>query len=139
MKPRTIYHSVVSIALWVLFVYYWRVVFNRELGYSTTTALLVLGGVLVAAYLSTAYWILHNLRLARRFSDRRTSRRPVERDFSTDFLGRWVRINTVTGEPKKKDFKALRRASYIEIDVDSGEKHYTSYSKRPRARERKAD
>ncbi len=134
MKIRRAYHAVISVFLWAVFLYYWNIVSHRDLGYSTMTALIVLGFILLAAYLWTAFWILHNLRLSRRFTERRKRRSTSQRDFSKDFLGRWVRINTITSIPQASDFEALKKASYIEIDTSSGTKLYHTYRMQGTAR-----
>jgi hypothetical protein len=131
MRIRKLIHAVLSVALWGLFFYYWHVVSQRELGYSTGRALLVLFGILVVAYSWTVFWILHNLRLARRFRNRRSARSPTAPDFSRDFLGRWVRINTITSEPDAKQFETLRRAAYVEIDSRAGTKLYSTFRRKP--------
>jgi hypothetical protein len=104
---RHVLHAVVAALLWIVFVYYWRIVFQEPMNPDTKTALLSLAILTLAAVSFLGAWIFHNVRIHRRFGERRMRRREAPAPGS-DFLGR--RIIT-------DDAKGLRRSTHIVVDV----------------------
>jgi hypothetical protein len=84
---RHVIHTVLSILMWCLFGYYWWVVSRQQLNPSTIDALQMLAGLIVAGLLLTVGWVVHNVRLARRFGRRKGFPAPPE-EFTADHLER---------------------------------------------------
>ena len=103
---RTTLHIILGALLWVVFIYYWRVVMQQPVTAETQRALFIVGGIVAAITIFDFFWILYNVRLAKRT---RRRARPAEAPApSFDFLGRtFVAHNEVE----------LRRARYIEVHV----------------------
>lgn len=110
-------HIVVAIVMWCLFGYYWQVVLRRDVDASTLRALTILGLVIVSGLLVTLFWVRHNLRLARRFGDRRR-RTPI---FEAPLLER----DTIGRPIDHPGLAALRRARVIDVAADASTKTYT--------------
>jgi hypothetical protein len=88
---RRVLHTLIAIAGWVLFVYWWWLVFQRV---NTTEVRYTLWSIVLALLvivLVTALWALHNLMLYRRHGPR-TKVREVPEDFSHDSVGRPVNM-----------------------------------------------
>ena len=114
---RHVWHILVSVAMWCLFGYYWHVVLDRQIGPGTVRAMLLLAGLIVAGLLVTMGWIAHNLRLARRFADRRREvRDPGLPAYDHDTIGRPI---------ARPDLADLRRARVVDIDADENTKTVT--------------
>ena len=88
-RLRDIFHTVVAVLMWVLFGYYWYVVGQRTLNPSTVHSALALGALVVVGSLLTLAWVVHNLRLSRRFARRKAFPAPPE-EFEADVLARPV-------------------------------------------------
>ena len=103
---RTSLHIVLGVLLWVVFIYYWHLVMKQPVTDETRRALLIVGAIVASITVFDFFWILYNVRLARR--NRRTMR-PLETAPPTlDFLGRtFVAHNDAE----------LRAARYIEVHV----------------------
>ena len=122
---RHLLHVLVSIAMWGLFGYYWRVVLGREMGEGTLRALVILGLVVVLGLAVTVAWVGHNLRLARKFADRRRRVRHVdEPELARDTIGRPV---THPG------LERLRAATVVDIAADPETKTFTAVEPEARA------
>ena len=102
---RTIIHIVLGVLLWVVFGFYWHLVMQQPITGQTRHALIIVGTVVAAITVFDWFWILHNLRIARR--TRRRARRVEPPVPSVDFLGR---VFTAQDD-------MLRRARYIEVTV----------------------
>ncbi len=114
---RHVWHILASVGMWCLFGYYWHVVLDREIGPGTVRAMLLLAGLIIAGLVVTMTWIAHNLRLARRFADRRRAvRDPGPPAFEHDTIGRPI---------ARPDLDELRRARVIDIDADTETKTVT--------------
>lgn len=113
---RNLMHVIISIAMWGLFAYYWRVVLGREIGPSTVRALAILGLTVVAGLLITLAWVSHNKRLARKFAGRRrqtpAASAPV---LEHDTIGRAV---------VQPGLDLLRAARVVDITADEQCKTY---------------
>lgn len=110
-------HVIVSIAMWCLFGYYWRVVLGREIGPSTVRALLILAVTVIVGLLITLAWVGHNKRLARRFAGRRRQpRQSGPPALVQDTIGRAVIHPGLDG---------LRAAGVVDITADQEAKTYT--------------
>ena len=103
---RTTLHIILGVLLWVVFIYYWHLVMKQPVTDETRRALLIVGAIVASITVFDFFWILYNVRLARR--NRRTMR-PLETAPPTlDFLGRtFVAHNDAE----------LRAARYIEVHV----------------------
>jgi hypothetical protein len=94
-RPRAqqvVRHLVLSIALWITYVLYWRVVLRRGVESEAAIALLLLGLFVILQILFTQAWILHNRMLARAHAGRRQARPMAPPALPTDFLGRRVEV-----------------------------------------------
>jgi len=112
---RQVLHTVVSILMWCLFGYYWWIVGRRSINPATLDALTVLAAIVVVGVLLTVAWVLHNLRLARKFGRRKGFPAPVE-NFDTDYLQRPLVAPPVL---TLRDTKIV----YVKLD-DEGNKVY---------------
>ncbi|UCG51986.1 MAG: hypothetical protein JSW58_00070 [Candidatus Latescibacterota bacterium] len=104
---RQTVHAIVAVLLWIVFVYYWSIVIRRPMNPDTKMALIALTSLTVLSAIYLAIWIYHNVRVHRKYRDRRRLRReatPPDRDY----LGRRL----VMADPE-----GLRRANYIEVKV----------------------
>lgn len=122
---RHLLHVLLSIAMWGLFAYYWHVVLGREMGEGTLRALVILGLVVVLGLAATVAWVGHNLRLARKFADRRRQVRQVdEPELARDTIGRPV---THPGLDR------LRQATIVDVAADQETKTFTTVEPEARA------
>lgn len=103
---RTILHIVLGVMLWVVFGYYWYIVMQRPVSAEMKHALLIVGIIVASITVFDFFWILHNVRIARR--GRRRKRREGELAPANDFLGRSF---VMQGDD------LIRRARYIEVHV----------------------
>ena len=104
---RHVLHTVVAVLLWVVFVYYWRIVFRQPMNPDTQTALISLAILTLVATVGLTAWVLHNILIYRRLRTRRRRRRegPVP---TRDYLGRRIVMN---------DADRLRRSNHIQVEV----------------------
>ena len=105
---RNALHVTAAALLWVVFVYYWRIVLRRPMNPDTRTALITLSILTAASVLFLAAWVFHNRRTYRA-RDRRKVRRSVASDPRRDFLGRRLVMESSA---------ALKRSNYIDVDVE---------------------
>jgi len=103
---RTIFHMLLGLLLWAVFVWYWSIVMQRPISDETRRALLIVGITVGAITLFDVFWVFHNIRISRR--NRRTTRRPQVRAPSHDFLGRSFIAQSDD---------SVRRARYVEVHV----------------------
>lgn len=114
---RHLLHVIVSIAMWCLFGYYWRVVLGREIGPGTVRALMILGLTVIIGLAATLAWVSHNKRLARKFAGRRRQSRPAgPPTLERDTIGRAV---------VHPELDLLRAARVVDITADHEHKTYT--------------
>jgi hypothetical protein len=86
---RRLFHLLVSIAGWVLFVWWWiRVLWNVDRHQVRVTGLFI-GLTLITCVVLTGVWTYHNLRIWKRRGPRKQVREAHE-DFGRDRLGRPV-------------------------------------------------
>jgi hypothetical protein len=104
---RHICHAVVAVLLWVVFVYYWRIVFRQPMNPDTRTALVTLALLTFATTVCLSAWVVHNILIYRRVRTRRQRRRETPGP-TRDYLGRRIVMD---------DADRLRRARHIEVDV----------------------
>lgn len=107
---RHVLHAVVAVLLWVVFVYYWRIVFQQPMNPDTRTALIWLSVLTLVATLGLAAWVLHNILIYRRVGTRRKRRREAPGP-TRDYLGRRIVMD---------DADRLRRSNHIQVDVIRG-------------------
>ena len=114
-RGRRFLHLLVSIAGWVLFVYWWILVFRRvtpqEIRF--TLIFLAVAGVFIVAV--TAFWVFHNKSLFRR---RNARVKPIESvaALTQDAIGRRVRF----AEPRD----TLVDSAVVRVQMDTREKVY---------------
>ena len=113
---RNTLHIILSLAMWVVFGYYWYVVLGREVGTSTIRALLMLIAAVGGGLAVTVLWIGHNLRLARKFAGRRRGApQTTVPTLIADTIGRPV---------EHPGLDVLRAAAIVDIDADEAIKRY---------------
>ena len=116
-RSAVIRHVLLSVALWVTYALYWRVVLSRGVEREARLAGVLLGLFVLLQILSTAAWVLHNGQMARRHGTRRKERAPVApAAIEQDFLGRRLRTFPTDGD--------LRRVPVIVVRVEEGEKRF---------------
>jgi hypothetical protein len=107
---RHLIHVVLSVAMWVVFAYYWRVVLGRDISPGNLRAVTILGVVVVAGLVATVLWVGHNLRLARKFAGRRRATpEPLRPELTHDTIGRPV---------AHPGLDELRAARVVDVMVD---------------------
>lgn len=94
---RRVFHTLIALAGWVLFVYWWWLVFRRVDGDEIRSTLIFIALTLTAIVLLTVIWALHNARIFRARGPRRQVR-AVTPDFSHDSIGRPVELPAVPEE-----------------------------------------
>jgi hypothetical protein len=94
---RRVFHTLVAVAGWVLFVYWWWLVFRRADGDEIRSTLIFIALTLAAIVLLTMIWAIHNARIFQARGPRRQVR-PVTPDFSHDSVGRPVELPAVPEE-----------------------------------------
>jgi hypothetical protein len=104
---RHFVHAVVAALLWVVFIYYWRIVFRQPMNPDTRTALMTLAILTFATTVYLSGWVVHNIQIHRRVRSRRQRRRETPGP-TRDYLGRRIVLG---------DTERLRRAHHIEVDV----------------------
>jgi hypothetical protein len=107
---RNALHIASSAALWVVFVYYWRIVLRQPMNPDTRTALVILTALALLGIVYITAWIYHNLRIFRT-SDRRRKRRNVAWTAERDYLGRILVFERR---------ETLERSNYIEVEMKDG-------------------
>src|SRR6267143_6372455 len=90
---RRAFHTVLALAGWVLFVYWWWLVFRRVTPGEIRFTLLFIGIALAVIVLITAFWALHNRRIFKRKGPRKLVREKMA-DYSRDSIGRAVEFPT---------------------------------------------
>lgn len=106
--PRSIFHILLGILLWILFGYYWWLVVQRPITQHTHYALIAVGAITAGITLFLIGWVFHNTRIARRLK-RRNSRVSGMPGVTVDFLGRRLVI---------ADEGRLKQSGYIEVQVE---------------------
>ena len=87
--PRRLFHMLIAVAGWALFVYWWWIVFHRVSRSEVRFTLVFVALSLVLIVGATALWAWHNVRIFRRKGPR-THVREVTPDYSRDRIGRPV-------------------------------------------------
>lgn len=104
---RRALHTVLAIAGWVMFAYWWWLVFRRVNPTEVRYTLWFIAIALALIVLVTTLWALHNLRVFRRLGPR-TKLREVREDFSRDVVGRPVEMPAVPEECLTADVIVVR-------------------------------
>lgn len=112
---RRAFHTLVALAGWVLFIYWWWIVFRRVSPLEVRFTLWFIGLSLAAIVLSTALWAAHNLRVFRRKGPR-TQLRDITPDFTHDTVGRRVDMPGVPDD--------CRTAAVVIVRIVDGAKVY---------------
>ncbi|MEQ1831581.1 MAG: hypothetical protein ABL977_00895 [Candidatus Eisenbacteria bacterium] len=112
---RRAWHTLVALAGWVLFIYWWWIVFQRVSRDEVRWTLWFIGLALAAIVLSTALWAAHNLRVWKRKGPR-IQLRDITPDFSHDTIGRRVDL---PGVPED-----CRTAAVVVVRIEDGAKVY---------------
>jgi hypothetical protein len=116
---RRAFHTVLALAGWALFAYWWWLVFQRVSASEIQTTLLLLGLALAVIVLLTALWVVHNRRIFKRRGARKAVRQPVE-VYSHDSVGRAVEFPAVPQE--------CRTSQVVLVRIDKGSKRYSTGS-----------
>ncbi len=104
---RQIFHVIVSVLLWVVFVYYWMIVIRRPMNPDTKMALICLAVLIVLSAAYLFWWIYYNIRLHKKVGERRVQRRDVGEP-THDYLGR---------ELLMENRDALSKANYVRVII----------------------
>ena len=104
---RQIFHLIVSVLLWAVFVYYWTIVMRRPMNPDTKTALLCLAVLIAASAVCLFLWVYYNIRLHRRVGERRVHRRDAPQP-THDYLGRVLLMEN----PDR-----LHKANYVRVII----------------------
>lgn len=110
--PSAVRHLIFSLALWVTYVLYWKIVLDRGVDAGARFSLVLLGLFIALQALFTVGWILHNDRLSHVHAGRRKARPASSRSVEQDFLGR-----RIAAFPEGVD---LTQAPVITIRVEGG-------------------
>jgi hypothetical protein len=105
-----------SVALWITYVVYWRIVIGRGVGAEARLSVVILGLFIILQLLLTLAWIAHNRSLARAHEGRRQIRPASTLVITQDFLGR-----TLEPYPPTVD---LTRAIVVTVRVDGDVKRF---------------
>lgn len=112
---RRAFHSVVALAGWVLFIYWWWLVLQHVTRTEVRFTLWFIAIALAVIVVATMLWSFHNVRLFRR-KGARTQVRVVNQDASHDSIGRLVGMPAVPEE--------CRTASLVVVRIEDGSKVY---------------
>lgn len=107
-------HTVIAVAGWVLFIYWWWLVFRRVNATEVRYTLWFIAIALVVIVFVTALWAVHNLRVFKRRGPR-TTVRDVPEDFSRDSVGRPVNMPRLPQECLTAEVVAVRIADGAKI------------------------
>jgi len=113
-RSSALRHVLFSLALWVTYVLYWKIVLDRGVDSAARFSLILLGLFIALQVLFTVGWIFHNDRLSRVHAGRRRARPAAGRNPAEDFLGR-----RIEAFPEGVD---LTQAPVITIRVEEGVK-----------------
>ena len=86
-RGRRVFHTLIALAGWALFVYWWWIVVHRVSLHEVRFTVLFVLVALVLCVAITGLWVLHNLSIFRR-RGQRTKVREATLDYSRDPLGR---------------------------------------------------
>ena len=86
---RRVFHTLIALAGWAVFAYWWWIVFHRVSSREVRFTALFVAGSLVVIVLATLLWAWHNLRIFKRKGPRMNVR-DATYDFSHDGVGRPV-------------------------------------------------
>jgi hypothetical protein len=86
-RARSLLQPILLAAAWLLFAWSWATVLGETSAETMRASAILVGLAFVSVVAVTWWWIAHNLRIYRRKGPRK-SVPTVQRDFSTDFLGR---------------------------------------------------
>ena len=112
---RNALHTLVSILMWILFVYYWYLVVSRQINIASFQAIGTLALLTLVILLLTVWWIAHNKALASQ-NRRRQPPPPVPEWFEKDHLGQKL---------VSPGLEVLRATASIVVSVDEeGRKIY---------------
>lgn len=117
--PRRVFHTLVAIAGWVLFVYWWWLVFRRVSESEMRFTLFFISIALIIIVLLTVIWALHNASIYRSRGPR-TKVRTVPPDFSHDRIGREVQFPTMPN--------ACLNSAVVRVRIQDGAKVYAAGS-----------
>ena len=90
---RKVLHGLITLAGWLMFLYWWWLVFQRVSGQEVRFTALFIAVSLAAIILATLGWAWHNLRIFKRRGPRKHNRE-TQPDFSHDGVGRNVAFPT---------------------------------------------
>ena len=114
---RRVFHTLIAIAGWALFVYWWWLVFHRVSRHEVRFTILFVVLSLLAIVLTTSLWAWHNARIYRRKGPRKKIRETPP-DFSHDRVGRTVSFDAAAG--------AVRSAPIVRLHCETTGKRYSA-------------
>jgi hypothetical protein len=109
-------HVILSGALWVTFVVYWRIVLGRGVASEARLSIVILGLFIALQLLLTLAWVAHNRNVSRVHQGRRSGRPASTVRVTKDFLGR-----SLEPYPPTVD---LTRAMVVTVRVDGNVKRF---------------
>lgn len=112
---RRALHTLIALAGWVLFIYWWWIVSRRVSPSEVRWTMWFIGLAMAAIVLSTALWAAHNLRVFRRKGPR-TQLRDITPDFTHDTVGRRIDMPGVAGD--------CLTAAIVVVRIEDGAKVY---------------
>ena len=112
---RRVLHTLIALAGWALFAYWWTVVFARVGASEVRFTVIFVLISFVCSIVITSLWVLHNLSIFRRKGPR-TGVREVALDYSHDPLGRPVTFESTP--------EALQNAAAIRVRIDADGKSF---------------
>ena len=120
--PRRALHTVIAVAGWIVFIYWWWLVFRRVNATEVRYTMWFIAIALVGITFVTGLWSLHNLRIFKRLGPR-TKLREVQEDFSRDIVGRPVGMPAVPDDVLYADIVMVRIVGSTKVyePVRSGE------------------
>ncbi len=123
---RRVFHTVLAVVGWVLFVYWWWIVYRRVSPAEVRFTVLFIVIAVAVIVLLTILWVLHNKRL----DSSRTARLHIKDDAHAaahDSVGREMRMPDLSSE--------YQHAPVIRVTVEGGVKLYrvgvTSHDDKP--------
>ena len=111
-KLRILFHVIIALLGWGLFIYFWTVVRVLELSRGITVAFIGIGIFTGLLVIVTSWWVVHNLRIASH--DRRKTLPEVEdKPYEVDKMGNRV----IIGDPS-----IIKEAIVVDIIIDGDKK-----------------
>jgi heme A synthase len=115
-RSSVVRHVILSVAMWLVYVLYWRIVLSRGVEREARLAFLLLGVFVVLQVLVTAAWVAHNRSVAARHRSRRRERSRASAEEPLDCLGHRLRTLPEGGD--------LRTVPVVIVRIEGEEKRF---------------